>query len=519
MLQPYGIRELVQSGLVAVAGAAETPSRIARPTASSPPDPHATRRKKSTWQRCSTTRTPSLTVIQGSSVAIIGYAQGHAHALNLRDSGVDVRVSRPAGGLREPRQGRGRRAWGVERGGGGRGVRCRHDPGPDQVQRTLLRRGDRAHLVPGNALFFAHGFNIRFGYVAGRSGRGRVHGRAKGPGHLVRRESPAGRSGHRRRRGRRHGRGLAARPVLRRRRSAACARRRRRPRSRRRPRPTSSASRPCCAVGRPRSSRRASRRSSRRLPAEEVAFFECLHELKLIVDLMYEGGMADERWSMSDTAKFGDYVPARGSSTRASRARMKDVLTDIQTGAFAKRFIDDQAPAPEFKATPGHPPSSTDRVDGPRTPQAHELGQEPRQRLHQGSRRPLSIVTAGGAPLGGVPCARPGGGVRISGVRGWSVWQHGPAPTTPTRGPCVGPCCNAIQDAIVGHAGEWSTYLVTALLCYVDGFFPPVRASRWSSRWPRCRRPTAAPSGCGSCCRWRDWGRTRATTPPTGSAG
>ncbi len=83
----------------------------------------------------------------------------------------------------------------------------------------------------------------------------------------------------------------------------------------------------------------------------EVAYFECLHELKLIVDLMYEGGIAKQRWSISDTAEYGDYV----SGPRVIDAHVKDnmraVLADIQSGAFAARFIADQdAGAPEFKA-------------------------------------------------------------------------------------------------------------------------------------------------------------------------
>jgi ketol-acid reductoisomerase len=83
----------------------------------------------------------------------------------------------------------------------------------------------------------------------------------------------------------------------------------------------------------------------------EVAYFECLHELKLIVDLMYEGGIAKQRWSVSDTAEFGDYVSGPRVIDAGTKQRMKEVLADIQSGAFAKRFIDDQdAGAPEFKA-------------------------------------------------------------------------------------------------------------------------------------------------------------------------
>jgi ketol-acid reductoisomerase len=81
----------------------------------------------------------------------------------------------------------------------------------------------------------------------------------------------------------------------------------------------------------------------------EVAYFECLHELKLIVDLMYEGGIAKQRWSVSDTAEYGDYVSGPRVIDASVKARMKDVLADITNGTFAKRFIDDQdAGAPEF---------------------------------------------------------------------------------------------------------------------------------------------------------------------------
>jgi len=82
----------------------------------------------------------------------------------------------------------------------------------------------------------------------------------------------------------------------------------------------------------------------------EVAYFECLHELKLIVDLMYEGGIAKQRWSVSDTAEYGDYVSGPRVIDDSVKSRMQDVLADIKNGSFAQRFIDDQdAGAPEFK--------------------------------------------------------------------------------------------------------------------------------------------------------------------------
>jgi ketol-acid reductoisomerase len=83
----------------------------------------------------------------------------------------------------------------------------------------------------------------------------------------------------------------------------------------------------------------------------EVAYFECLHELKLIVDLMYEGGIAKQRWSVSDTAEYGDYVSGPRVIDESVKARMREILADIQDGTFAARFIADQdAGAPEFTA-------------------------------------------------------------------------------------------------------------------------------------------------------------------------
>ena len=83
----------------------------------------------------------------------------------------------------------------------------------------------------------------------------------------------------------------------------------------------------------------------------EIAYFECLHELKLIVDLIYEGGIAKQRWSVSDTAEYGDYVSGPRIIDDHVRQNMKAVLAEVQDGSFAKRFIDDQdAGSPEFKA-------------------------------------------------------------------------------------------------------------------------------------------------------------------------
>ena len=126
--------------------------------------------------------------------------------------------------------------------------------------------------------------------------------------------------------------------------------------------------------------------------APEIAYFECLHELKLIVDLMYEGGIAKQRWSVSDTAEYGDYV----SGPRVIDAHVKDnmraVLADIRSGAFAERFIADQdAGGPEFARAAGRGRGPPDRVGRAQPARPDVLGRLRRRRLRRGHRRPLTL--------------------------------------------------------------------------------------------------------------------------------
>jgi len=308
-----------------------------------------------------------LSVIAGRNVAVIGYgSQGHAHALNLRDSGVDVRV-----GLRP-----GSKSWAKAEAEGLRVVTPAEAVeeadlimvlAPDQVQRHLYKEAIEPNLVPGDALFFAHGFNIRFGYITPPEGVDVCMVAPKGPGHLVRREYS-------------EGRGV---PVIVAVETDA----------------TGNAWPLALSYAKAIGGLRAggikttfTEETETDLFGEqsvlcggmsalvtagfetlveagyqpEVAYFECLHELKLIVDLMYEGGIAKQRWSVSDTAEFGDYVSGPRIIDASVKARMKDVLADIQSGAFAKHFIDDQdAGAPEFKAlrakAEAHPIEATGR--------------------------------------------------------------------------------------------------------------------------------------------------------------
>ena len=293
-----------------------------------------------------------LAVIQGRNVAVIGYgSQGHAHALSLRDSGVDVRV-----GLRE-----GSKSWAKAEAEGLRVVPVAQAVeeadlvmllAPDQYQRHIYAQDIAPNLVPGDALFFAHGFNIRFGYIQPPAGVDVCMVAPKGPGHLVRREYT-------------EGRGVPVIVAVEKDESGTA---------------WDLALSYAKAIGGLRAGgikTTFTEETETDLFGEqavlcggtsalvqagfevlteagyqpEVAYFECLHELKLIVDLMYEGGIAKQRWSVSDTAEFGDYVSGPRVIDASVKARMKDVLADIQSGAFAKRFIDDQdAGAPEFKA-------------------------------------------------------------------------------------------------------------------------------------------------------------------------
>ncbi len=292
-----------------------------------------------------------LSVIQGRNVAVLGYgSQGHAHALSLRDSGVDVRVGLPEGSKsRAKAEAEGLRVLTPSEA-------CEEADlivilAPDHVQRKLYAESVEPNLVDGDALFFGHGFNIRFGYIKPPAGVDVAMVAPKGPGHLVRREFSAGR-------------GV---PVLVAVENDA----------------TGKAWELALAYAKGIGGLRAggikttfTEETETDLFGEqavlcggmselvmkgfevlteagyqpEVAYFECLHELKLIVDLMYEGGIAKQRWSVSDTAEYGDYVSGPRIVDDSVKTRMQEVLADITSGKFAQRFIDDQdAGAPEFK--------------------------------------------------------------------------------------------------------------------------------------------------------------------------
>ncbi|WP_309713020.1 ketol-acid reductoisomerase [Pseudolysinimonas sp.] len=291
-----------------------------------------------------------LALIQGKKVAIVGYgSQGHAHAQNLRDSGVEVVIALKDGSKST--------AKATEDGFEVKNVADATTwadlimiLAPDQHQRGIWNDSIKDNLAEGKTLAFAHGFNIRFGYIDAPEGVDVILIAPKAPGHTVRREFVAGRgipdiiaverdaSGH-------------AWDV-----ALSYAK----------------------AIGGTRAGvikTTFTEETETDLFGEqsvlcggtsqlvmygfetlveagyqpEIAYFEVLHELKLIVDLMWEGGIAKQRWSVSDTAEYGDYVSGPRVLPPSVKENMQAVLADIQSGAFAKRFIADQdAGAPEF---------------------------------------------------------------------------------------------------------------------------------------------------------------------------
>ncbi len=293
-----------------------------------------------------------LSIIQGKKVAIVGYgSQGHAHALNLRDSGVEVVIALKDGSKSTAKA----QEEGFE-------VKSVADAAewadlimilaPDQFQRSIYRDSIEGALTPGKTLAFAHGFNIRFGYVKAPEGVDVILVAPKAPGHTVRREFVAGR-------------GIPDIIAVEQDATGSA---------------WETAKSYAKAIGGTRAGvikTTFTEETETDLFGEQsvlcggvsqliqygfetlteagyqpqIAYFEVLHELKLIVDLMWEGGIAKQRWSISDTAEYGDYVSGPRVIDPSVKENMKAVLADIQSGAFAKRFIDDQdAGAPEFLA-------------------------------------------------------------------------------------------------------------------------------------------------------------------------
>jgi ketol-acid reductoisomerase len=283
-----------------------------------------------------------LGIISSRKVAVLGYgSQGHAHALSLRDSGVDVRIGLPEGSKsRAKAEQEGLRVVTPAEASAEADVIM--ILAPDTVQRKLYEADVAPHLKDGDALFFGHGLNIRFGLITPPAGVDVAMVAPKGPGHLVRRQFVDGRgvpclvaveqdaTGGALALALSYAKGIGGTKagVLKTTFTEETE--------------TDLFGEQAVLCGGASALVMAGFEVLTEAGYQpEVAYFECLHELKLIVDLMYEGGIGKMRWSISDTAEFGDYVTGPRIITPAVKEEMKKVLAEIQDGTFTKALIDD----------------------------------------------------------------------------------------------------------------------------------------------------------------------------------
>ncbi|MEE3335755.1 MAG: ketol-acid reductoisomerase [Candidatus Latescibacterota bacterium] len=294
----------------------------------------------------------NLELLADKTVAVIGYgSQGHAHSLNLKESGVNVVV-----GLRE---GSARRAEAEKEGLKVASVAEASKMGDiimilinDEIQGQVYEADIKPNLTAGNALAFAHGFNIHFGQVVPPAEVDVFMVAPKGPGHLVRRVYSEGGgvpgllAVEQDDSGRAHDIGLAYV------RGIGCTRGGVIQTTFREETETDLFGEQVVLCGGLTELIRAGFDTLVEAGYQpEVAYFECLHEVKLIVDLIYEGGIANMRSSISDTAEFGDLSRGRRVVTEETRAEMKRILSDVQTGKFAKEWmLENQVGRPNYNA-------------------------------------------------------------------------------------------------------------------------------------------------------------------------
>lgn len=293
-----------------------------------------------------------LDILRGKKIAVLGYgSQGHAHALNLRDSGLDVVVGLYIGS----------KSWervtedGLE-------VATVADATkaadvimfliPDHIQAATYKTEVAPYLAEGNTVAFAHGFNIHFGQIVPPRDVDVIMVAPKGPGHLVRRQYeqgvgvPALLAVYQDYTGKAKDIGLAYAKGIGNTRAGLIET------TFREETETDLFGEQAVLCGGISELIKAGFDTLVEAGYQpEAAYFECLHEMKLIVDLIYEGGLSGMRYSVSDTAKYGDFMVGKRIITADTRAEMKKVLAEIQSGEFAKQWIlENQANRPVYNA-------------------------------------------------------------------------------------------------------------------------------------------------------------------------
>lgn len=294
-----------------------------------------------------------LAALKGKTVAIIGYgSQGHAHAQNLRDSGVKVVVGqRPGGKNYELAKSHGFEP--VSAAEAAKQADVINILLPDELQADVYKAEIRDNLKPGNVLMCSHGFNIHFGQIEAPKGVDLLLVAPKGPGHLVRSEFEAGggvpclialgdgASDETFKIGMAYAKGIGGTRagVI----QTTFAEETE----------TDLFGEQAVLCGGAAALVKAGFETLVEAGYQpEMAYFECMHELKLIVDLFYQGGLSYMRYSISNTAEYGDYTRGPRIVTEETKKEMKKILEEIRSGQFARDWIlENKAGAASFKAT------------------------------------------------------------------------------------------------------------------------------------------------------------------------
>ncbi|PFD27658.1 ketol-acid reductoisomerase [Bacillus thuringiensis] len=293
----------------------------------------------------------NLELLQGKTVAVIGYgSQGHAQAQNLRDSGVEVVV-----GVRHGKSFEVAKADGFEVMSVSEAVRTAQVVQmllPDEQQAHVYKAEVEENLREGQMLLFSHGFNIHFGQINPPSYVDVAMVAPKSPGHLVRRVFQEGNGVPALVAVHQDATGTALSLALAYAKGVGCTRAGVIETTFQEETETDLFGEQAVLCGGVTALVKAGFETLTEGGYHpEIAYFECLHELKLIVDLMYEGGLTNMRHSISDTAEFGDYVTGSRIVTDETKKEMKRVLTEIQQGEFAKKWIlENQAGRPTYNA-------------------------------------------------------------------------------------------------------------------------------------------------------------------------